>query len=84
MYMIKFYDKENSAMQHFKEKLSISKIKKIINVHTSWCSHLIKDKEKNYDITQIYDLLNHTKVLVEKRYKKTTSSVIHFVEDLEC
>ena len=27
MYMIKFYDKDNSTMQKFKEKLTISKIK---------------------------------------------------------
>ena len=46
--MTTVYDKENSAMQQFKEKLSISKITKLmINVNTSWCSHLIKDKDKN-------------------------------------
>ena len=37
MYMTKFYVKENSALQQFKEKLNISKIKKLmINIHTSW------------------------------------------------
>ena len=47
MYLRKVFDKENSAMRQFKEKLSISKIKKLmINVHNSWCSHLIKDKDK--------------------------------------
>ena len=79
MYMTRFYDTENSAMQQFKEKWSISKIKKlIINGHTSLCSHLIKNKDNIYDITQTYDLLNHTKVPVEKIHIKTTSSVNMF------
>ena len=83
--MTTVYDKENSAMQQFKEKLSISKITKLmINVNTSWCSHLIKDKDKSYDTTQTYDLLNHTKVLVEKRYEGTTHQLIRFIKDLMC
>ena len=50
MYLRPLYDKDNSAMGQFKEKSSISKIKKIMrNVHTSWCSHLIKDKDKDKD-----------------------------------
>ena len=79
MYLRKVFDKENSAMRQFKEKLSISKIKKLmINVHNSWCSHLIKDKDKIYDITKTYDLLNNTKVSIEKRRANTTSSVNTF------
>ena len=39
---------------------------------------MIKDKDKNYDITQMYNLLNNIKVLVEKRHEKTTSSVNTF------
>ena len=79
MYLRPLYDKDNSAMGQFKEKSSISEIKKIMrNVHTSWCSHLIKDKDKSYDITQIYDVLNNIKVLVEKRHEKTTSPVNTF------
>ena len=66
MYMTKVYDKNNSTMQQIKENLSTSKIKRLmINVHTSWCSHLFKDKDKSYNITQTYDLLNHTKMPVE-------------------
>ena len=79
MYLTRLYDKDNSTMQQFKEKLSISKIKKLmINVHNSWCSHLIKDKDKIYDITKTYDLLNNTKVSIEKRRANTTSSVNTF------
>ena len=59
--------------------MSIGKIKRLmINVHTSWCLYLIKDKDKSYDITQIYDILNNIKVLVEKRHEKTTSPVNTF------
>ena len=36
---------------------------------------MIKDKGKTYDITQTYDVLNHTIAPVEKRHEKTTSSV---------
>ena len=46
----------------------------MISMHTSCCSHLIKDKDKSYDITQTYDLLNRTTVPAEK----TTSSVNKF------
>ena len=48
------------------------------NVHTSCCSHLIKDREKSYDIIQLYDLLNHIKVPVEKSYENPISSVNTF------
>ena len=59
--------------------MSIGKIKRLmINVHTSWCLYLIKDKEKSYNITQTYDLSNHTKVLIEERHEKTTSLVNTF------
>ena len=79
IYVTKVYDKENSTMQQLKEKISISKIEKLmINAHTSWYSHLIKDNDKSYDINQTYDLLNNTKVLVDKRHERTTSSVNTF------
>ena len=45
------------------------------NVHTTWCTHFIKYKDKNYDISRIYDLSNHTKVPIKKRNIITTSKV---------
>ena len=66
-------------MQQFKEKLNISKIKKLmININTSWWSHLNKDKDKSYDITQTYNWLNHTKVPIEKKHEWTISLVNTF------
>ena len=54
------------------------------NVHTSWCSHSIEDKNKSYDITQTYALLNHTKCQVKGDMKKILHQLIHFMEDLVC
>ena len=33
---------------------------------------MIKDNDKIYDVTKKYDLLNHTKVPIEKKYENTT------------
>ena len=39
---------KNNTMGQFNETLAIQKFNNLVkNVHTSWCSHLIKDKDKN-------------------------------------
>ena len=36
------------------------------NIHKSWCDHLVKNNENNYDMSLSYDLCNHVKVPITK------------------
>ena len=74
IYVTKVYDKENSTVQQLKEKISISKIEKlIINAHTSWYSHLIKDNDKSYDLQ---------KCQLKRDMKGLLHQLIHLMEDI--
>ena len=56
------------------------------NVHKSWCEHLVKNNENNYDMSLSYDLCNHVQVPITKPASKksktlpNTSSTLTFHE----
>ena len=54
------------------------------NVHKSWCDHLVKNNENNYDMSLSYDLCNHVKAPITKQASSksktipNTSSILTF------
>ena len=53
MYVRSIYDKDNSAMDKFNETLSLKEFETLIKyVNTTWYSHLVKDKDHNFDISK--------------------------------
>ena len=48
--------------------MTFDKCNMLVNsVHSSWCNHLLENKDNNYDISMTYNLCNHVKVSIIKR-----------------
>ena len=60
------YDVNKSGIEKF--NMTFDKYNMLVNsVHSSWCNHLLENKDNNYDISLTYDLCNHAKVPTIKR-----------------
>ena len=74
MYFKVSYNKENSEREKSNDTLNIPKSDTLMNnTYSTWYAYLIKDKDKNYNVSRIYNLSNHTTVPVKKRNMTTTS-----------
>ena len=70
------YDVNISGIEKF--KTSMTKVKSnllVNNVHKSWCEHLVKNNDNNYDMSLSYDLCNHVQVLITKPASKKSKTL---------
>ena len=45
------------------------------NVHKSWCDHLVKNNENNYDVSLSQDLCNHVKGPITKQASSKSKTI---------
>ena len=87
MFFRQSYDVNISEIEKFNTSMTKVKINLLVkNVHKSWCEHLVKNNDNNYDMSLSYHLCNHVKGLIPKPTSKkskslpTTSSTLNFHE----
>ena len=61
-------DVNNSGIEKYNNSITFDKYNVLVsNIRSSWCNHLLENKDNNYDISFTYDLCNHVKVPTIKR-----------------